>query len=325
MIASAVKAAGLTTLLFGTVIGGNYYYVQDDWKKNHALVKETITLLEKDAKVQKILGKSLARKGSIQGTLEPDKTWASAAFIVYGSEGEAKAHILAEAKESCDSDEFPVKETAHPSSTFGHIINIFNPAFSNKSTFSWKITSLHVKFDEVSNYPLIHDKLRSHKEMRELKEIELSPETTLELEIKPLSYKDKIQKRKAERSKNIMWRMLTVGGACLVIGGIGYLIGRKYFKILPVANSVFFGSTLQSLKYDPVIQREIGIPMNFLQNVKGRTDSKYTKGNAEFTVYGPKGYGKIFAQGDFDANKLTWKYTKLALMKGDKEYSMLKD
>lgn len=109
-----------------TIIGGNYYFVNSEWQKNHALIKESVALLQKDRKIRKILGPNLDYKRSVMGTLEPGKNWASFAFTITGDEGEAKVHILAEAKEdSKQEDQYPVAEFKYPNSTFDYMKSFF--------------------------------------------------------------------------------------------------------------------------------------------------------------------------------------------------------
>ena len=316
-----LKVVGGGTAGLGAVLVGNHYFVKESWKKNHPLVQESLKLLPKDEQVRKHIGGYLTKSKKITGVLEPYKNWANISFDLEGPEGSAKVSILADAEPASEESDYIVEAPEDELSTIQRTLAMISGDSRTPQNLKWKILSMHVKFDDITSHPIIAEGVRTHSELRELKNIEASSEEDMNLV--PDSQEKLSTKRKREKVfKRAQKRWMSMAGVC-ASGLLVWVLAKRFLKTRPVGNSLFFFKALDILKADPFVRNEIGVPLNFLQNVKGQLNYNMTKGNAETIVYGPKGFGKMYASGQYSTTEKLWNFQEIQVEKDGKLYSVL--
>lgn len=326
MLGLVLKGSGIATLASAGLLGGNYFYNRKRWKEGHPLLQEALELLAKDPRVIEEMGLPLEKtSSSISGVLEPNKSWANISFEVTGPNGSAKVSLLADAK-SKDSkgDDYLLEGSAPEYSLIEQWLHALLYKDAQPEEKFWKLVSLHVRFDDITSYPVIAEGIRSHKELKEAPVASALPETSSEpkSEEEVTSKKYKMSERQVQIMKNARRRWL------IMAVSIGFtlcaaLIVRKFMRKRPVANSVFFNRVMDTLNTDPYTRSKLGTPISHLQNVKGNLNYNFTKGSLETIVYGTQGFGKVRAEGSYDSKEKRWHILKLELDTNDKTQTII--
>lgn len=137
------------------------------------------------------------------------------------------------------------------------------------------------------------------------------------------SYEAMSKKRRANHNDKMRSKTYYIFGGFLLLSGFGYYLSKYFLRIRPVANSVFFCKTLELLKIEPLVQKEIGLPIGFLQNIRGNINYNYSKAQTHMTIYGPNGFGKVYSEGHFSKSDKKWVVSKISLKIKEKEHSLV--
>lgn len=322
MLGLVLKGSGALTVGVTGLLGGNFFYNRKKWKQNHPILQETVDMLSKDPKVIEVLGIPLEKTpSSVTGVLEPGKSWANISFQVEGPRGSAKVSLLADSKtKDLRSDEYVLEGSAPDYSVIEKWIKEWYFKDTSSEEQYWRLVSLHLRFDDITSYPVIAEGIRSHKQLKEMPEVtEMSAMATSEGEFKP---NNKISERQMKIMKNARrrWMIMAVSiGSTLSVA----LIVRRFIKRRPVANSVFFHRVMDTLNTDPYARSQLGIPITHLQNVKGNLNYNFTQGTLETIVYGSQGFGRVKAEGLYQSKEKRWHITKLDLDTHNKTHSLV--
>lgn len=309
MLKSLLKALGIGAAGGISIVVGNHYFVHSSWQSQHPLVLESLALIKKDHKIIRNLGNAIERNGGVSGVLEPHKRWANITYSVKGLT-DAKISVVADAKEINDpeiTEEFlPLGKYDRPFSSLDWIIELFYGSPSENIELKWKIVAMTVKFDEIYSYNIIGDGIRTHKELKNNEKMIGSDD------------EEEVQSVSTQRRKNVLqkisktyWKMLVAG--VFVLGGGIYVL--RFFKHTPVKNSLFLNKALELMKTEEFVRKELGIPLQISESVKGYLNYDRSQGNALGYIYGPLGWARVKIVGSLNKKTKVWNYSRIAVTK----------
>ena len=164
-------------------------------------------------------------------------------------------------------------------------------------------------------YNLIGDGIRTHKELRETEILEPDPDDKEEGK-KSIS----VQRRQSVLNKvtKVYWMMACTGfiGFCITVYSL------RFFKQNPIGNSVFLNKAIDILKTQELVRQEIGLPLQYMDCIKGYLNYNSKKGAAKCFIYGPAGWGKLKIEGNLDSKTKAWNYSMINLEKDGKVYKI---